>query len=211
MKHLFLTSEVQYVARAIGSKVDSVKKANAVYIVTAIRDKVHSNLDWHHKCKANMESAGFRFTMYDLTDKSQNQIISELAKYDTMYVEGGNSFYLLQESQKSGFIPFVQRRVQEGMIYIGTSAGSVIAGPDIEPFRQDDRAALAPDLKGTQGYNLVNFIICPHWGQEKRRDLFNTYRLNHMYNEDHPFVVLNDHQYVEVVDDSFSIHTANQL
>ncbi len=209
MKHLFLTSEVQYVAHDIGPRIDATKKANAVYIDTAIRDKEHSNLDWHYNCKANMEKAGFHFTMYDLTNKTKDQIESDLAKFDVMYVEGGNSFYLLQESQKSGFIPFVQKRVEEGMIYLGTSAGSVIAGPDIEPFRQDSRAALAPDLHGTQGYNLVNFIICPHWGQPKRRDLFNSYRLNHMYNEDHPYVILNDHQYVEVMGDTFQIHTVS--
>lgn len=201
MKHLFLTSEVQYVAHNIGPKIDAAKKTNAVFIDTAIRDKVHSQLEWHHNCKANMEKAGFHFTMYDLTGKTNEQIKADLSKFDLMYVEGGNSYYLLQESQKSEFIPFVRRRVEEGMIYIGTSAGTVIAGPDIEPVRQDDRAALAPQLQGTKGYGLVNFVVMPHWGQPKRRELFNTYRLNHIYQEDYPYILINDHQYVEVIDD----------
>lgn len=209
MKHLFLTSEVQYVADSIGDKIEASKKADAVYIDTAIHDKVHTNLEWHHNCKANMEKAGFHFTMYDITGKTNIDIEHDLSKFDVMYVEGGNSFYLLQESQKSGFIPFVLRRVQEGMIYIGTSAGTVIAGPDIEPVRQDDRAALAPHLQDTKGYGLVNFVVMPHWGQPKRRELFNTYRLNHIYQEDYPYLFLNDHQYVEVVDDSFQIHTVS--
>lgn len=205
MKRLFLTSEVQYVAHDIGPKIDIYKKSRAVYIDTAIRDKEHTNLEWHYNCKTNMENEGFQFTMYDLTDKTREQIESDLSSFEIMYVEGGNSYYLLQESQKSGFMDFVRRRVEEGVIYIGTSAGSVVAGPDIEPVRQDSRAILAPNLIGTKGYGLVDFVVMPHWGQPKRRELFNNYRLEHIYQEDYPYILINDHQYVEVTDNWYKI------
>lgn len=205
MKRLFLTSEVQYVAHDIGPKIDVKLKANSVFIDTAIRDKEHSHLEWHHNCKAKMEEVGFHFIVYDITGKTNEQIVADLSRFDVMYIEGGNSYYLLQESQKNGFGEFVKNRVDDGMIYVGTSAGTVIAGPDIEPVRQDSRAALAPDLHGTSGYGLVDFVVMPHWGQPKRRDLFNEYRLNHMYQGDYPYILINDHQYVEVTDDWYKI------
>lgn len=210
MKHLFLTSEIQHVANDIGFKIDDKLKANAVFINTAIRDKVHTQLEWHHNCKANMEVAGFRFDEYDITNKTHDQIIADLSKYDCMYVEGGNSYYLLQESQKSGFDKFVKERVEEGMIYLSTSAGTVIAGPDIEPVRQDSRAALAPDLKGTKGWGLTNFVVMPHWGQEKRRELYSSYRMKHIYQEDYPYILISDNQYVEVQDDWYKIVDVNK-
>lgn len=200
MKHLFLTSQVQYVAHDIGPKIDSKLKANAVFIITAIKDKEHADLDWHYKNKSNMESVGFKFTVYDIGGKTREEIINDLSGFDVMYIEGGNSYYLLQESQKNNFVEFVNKRVDEGMIYVSTSAGTVIAGPDIEPVRQDSRAALAPNLKGTKGYGLVDFVVMPHWGQAKRRELYSSYRMEHIYNEDYPYVLINDHQYVEVTD-----------
>ncbi|MEI8232219.1 MAG: Type 1 glutamine amidotransferase-like domain-containing protein [bacterium] len=205
MKKLFLTSEVQFVASDIGKKIDSKSKANAVYIIIAIKDKEHKDLEWHYINKSNMESVGFKFTLYDISGKNYQEIVRDLSSFDVMYIEGGNSYYLLQESQKNNFINFVNQRVIEGMIYISTSAGTVIAGPDIEPVRQNSRAILAPDLKGTKGYNLVDFVVMPHWGQEKRRELYNGYRVEHIYNEEYPYVLISDNQYVEVEGDWIKI------
>ncbi|MFH1244755.1 MAG: Type 1 glutamine amidotransferase-like domain-containing protein [bacterium] len=211
MKKLFLTSQVQYVAHDISPKINSRVKTNAVFINTPLKDKEHSHLEWHHLNKASMEEEGFKFVDYDITGKTHDQIISDLNHFDLMYIEGGNSYYLLQESQKNGFGDFVKKRVEGGMVYVGTSAGTVIAGPDIEPVRQDDRAALAPDLRGTKGFGLVNFVVIPHWGQPDRGELFDSYRLNHIYQEDYPYLLINDHQYVEVQDDWFSIEVSKQV
>lgn len=205
MKRLFLSSEIHFVASSIGIKLEAKVKANSVFVITAIRDKVHTQLEWHYENKVKLEQAGFHFDVYDITGKTHDQIVADLSGYSAMYIEGGNSYYLLQESQKSNFGEFVKKRVEEGMIYISTSAGTVIAGPDIEPVRQDSRAILAPDLKGTKAYGLVDFVVMPHWGQEKRRDLFNGYRINHIYHEDYPYILLTDNQYVEVTDDWYKI------
>ena len=205
MKRLFLTSQVQFVAHDIGPKIENKFKQNAVFINTPLKDKEHSHLEWHYENKAKMEEVGFNFVEYDITGKTSDQIVVDLSIFDVIYIEGGNSYYLLQESQKNNFDAYIKKRVEKGMIYLSTSAGTVIAGPDIEPVRQDSRAILAPDLTGTKAYVVVDFVIMPHWGQEKRRDLFNGYRINHIYNESYPYVLLTDNQYVEVTDDWYKI------
>ena len=45
----------------------------------------------------------------------------------------------------------------------------------------------------------------PHWGQVERRELYSGYRMEHIYNEDYPYVLINDNQYVEVRDDWYKI------
>lgn len=202
---LFLTSQSQYVAHSIGQKLrDEVDKA-AVFITTTIQDKPHTDLRWHMDNRTKLTSAGFHFDDYDIAGKTNSQIKKDLSNYEIMYVEGGNSYYLLQESQKNNFGEYVKQRVETGMIYIGCSAGSVIMGPDIEPVRRDETTPLAPDLKGTKAFGLVNFVIMPHWGGEEYRHLYNDYRIKHIYHEDYPYILINDHQYVEVVDDKFHI------
>lgn len=205
MRHLFLTSQVQYVANSIQKKVDVGKLTHSVFIDTCIQDTAHSNLEWHHKNKSRLEEVGFKFDVYNIAGKTESEINSDLSKYEVMYVEGGNSYYLLQESQKNNFGSFVRKRIEEGMIYIGTSAGSVITGPDIEPVRREETTPLAPELKGTKAFRIVPFVILPHWGNSTLKKLYGEYRFNHVYNEDFPYILLTDQQYVEVVGDFYRI------
>ena len=210
MKHLFLTSQVQYVAHRIGQELGELVKLPAVYITTTIHDKPHSNLQWHFKNKSSLEACGMTFDEYDITGKTKSEIKSDLAKYKIMYIEGGNSYYLLQESQKNNFGEYLKKRVESDMIFIGTSAGSVIMGPDLEPVRREETTPLAPELKGTKAYGIVNFVVMPHWGGEEYRHLYNDYRIDHIYNEDYPYILISDHQYIEVKDDWCKIVSVTQ-
>jgi len=54
-------------------------------------------------------------------------------------------FYLLHHVRRSGLDQVLARRLDEGLLYIGASAGAVIMGPDIEPTSQMDVPAEAPD------------------------------------------------------------------
>ena len=205
MKRLFLTSQSQYVAHSIGNKLGEEVSKPAVFITTTIHDKPHSNLDWHYTNRAKLIEAGFHFDDYNIAGKSKSQIKNELAKYEIMYVEGGNSYYLLQESQKNNFGEYIKQRVASGMIYIGCSAGSVIAGPDIEPVRRAETTPLAPDLQGTKAFGIVNFVVMPHWGGEEYRNLYTEYRMEHIYNQEYPYILMSDNQYIEVVDEMIRI------
>ncbi len=205
MKKLFLTSQVEFVAHSIGEKLGIEVKKSAVFITTTIHDKPHTDLEWHYRNKRSMEDIGMVFDEYNIAGKSEKQINADLSKYEIMYVEGGNSYYLLQESQKNNFGSYVKERVEDGMIYIGTSAGSVIMGPDIEPVRREETTPLAPDLQGTEAFNIVNFVVMPHWGGDEYRHLYNDYRIKHIYNEEHPYILINDSQYIEVVGDKYQI------
>lgn len=210
MKRLFLTSQVQYVAHSIAKKLGDETKKPGVFITTPIHDTKHIDLTWHEVNRSKLISSGFQLDDYDIAGKTASQIQVDLAKYEIMYVEGGNSYYLLQESQKNHFGEYVKNRVQDGLIYISTSAGTVIAGPDIEPVRRDETTALAPDLHNTIGYRLVDFVVMPHWGQEKRRGFYLESRIKNIYQEDHPYILLTNNQYVEVQDDWYKIIDVSQ-
>jgi len=51
-----------------------------------------------------------------------------------MYMCGGNTTYLLQQMQETGAFDLIVERVHGGKPYIGTSAGSIIAGPKIPVY-----------------------------------------------------------------------------
>ena len=43
----------------------------------------------------------------------------------------------------------------------------MLACPDIEPVARLDDPSKAPNLKSTQGLNLVDFVVVPHYKNEK--------------------------------------------
>lgn len=109
--------------------------------------------------QAEIDNAGYPIPD---TNKSPKKLFQELSKADIIFVAGGNTFYLLEQAQKMGFLEMVKNLVKQDVIYIGSSAGSVIAGPDIEPIAMFDDPNEA-NLKSTKGLNYVDFVILPHF------------------------------------------------
>ena len=89
---------------------------------------------------------------------------------DVIYVQGGNTFYLLKHVRESGFDVVVKDLIEKGVIYIGVSAGSYIACPTIEMTAwksSDDDYYGVTDLTAM---NLVPFLVCVHYNREKYRE-----------------------------------------
>jgi dipeptidase E len=86
-------------------------------------------------------------------------------KYDAVFVCGGNTFDYLDRMRKTGLDKFIYDFIKKkDSVYIGVSAGSIIAGPDIRIAGwgegADDNKINLQDLRGL---GLINFIIYPHY------------------------------------------------
>lgn len=203
MKKLFLASQFYVSGHHIGTRIPEDFKQNTVFITTSIKYRVfkESELDWHYKNRATLQEGGFNCEDYDITDKSNVDIKRDLEKYKVIYVEGGNTAHLLKQAQKNEFGKYILDRVNKGMIYISESAGSVIAGPDIYANSRPGKSPTDYGLTDTKGFGLVNFEIMPHWGKEAKKPDYMTYKIPQSYNEDFPYILLLNNQYVEVTDD----------
>lgn len=205
MKQLFLTSTVDVVAFDIAKKIDVKNNNKLVFITTPADPKGGPHTDWMDDDRKALINVGFDVTDYTIVGKTKEQLEHDLKEYACIYVSGGDTAYMLKQSQKSGFIQVIQDLVNnQGKIYIGTSAGSIIAGskcPDYLLSKQD-----MLDLENKDGYGLVNFTILPHWGSESFRKKYLDTRLSIAYKEDQvPLLLLTDTQYVHVINDTFKI------
>jgi dipeptidase E len=82
-----------------------------------------------------------------------------VAEADAIFIGGGNTFRLLKALQDLGFIEQIRRRIRQGAPYIGSSAGSNVAGPTIKTTK--DMPIVQP--RSFDSLGLVPFQISPHF------------------------------------------------
>src|SRR6516225_9803321 len=78
---------------------------------------------------------------------------------EAVFVGGGNTFRLLKSLYASGVMPVLSARVAQGLPYIGSSAGSIVACPSLKTTK-DMPVVEPPSFKAL---GLVEFQISPHY------------------------------------------------
>lgn len=200
MKTLYLTSSIADSGWHIAKKI---KPKKAAFIYTA--GEVEKNDGWLDKDRNGFNKHGIKTFNYTITGKTVKDLERDLGDCDLIHVNGGNTFYLLLQAKKSGFDKFIKRQVEKGVIYTGSSAGSMIAGPDIKITWRPENQPYAEKLTDTRGFNLVDFTIFPHWSNSRFKKIFFNYRLKNSYKKGSKIILLNDDQYVEVKNGNYKI------
>ena len=119
-----------------------------------------------HLTQKAFEDFGYEVENFDVSIFSEEIAKEKLSEAKIIFISGGNTFYLLQELKRKNLIPYLKERIENGLLYIGESAGSVIAAPDIEYASIVDDKTLATELDDYTGLNLVDFYIVPHFEEE---------------------------------------------
>jgi len=84
---------------------------------------------------------------------------SAVKKAKAIFVGGGNTFRLLNELYKNGLVSVVRDKVNNGLYYIGISAGTNVACPTIKTT--NDMPIIHPP--SLNALDLVSFQINPHY------------------------------------------------
>jgi dipeptidase E len=85
--------------------------------------------------------------------------LATLGRADAIFVGGGNTYALLKRLREGRLLDPIRARVEAGMPYVGSSAGSNIAGPRI--LTTNDWNVVA--LGAFDGLGVVPFNINPHY------------------------------------------------
>lgn len=82
-----------------------------------------------------------------------------ISEAEAIFVGGGNTFRLLNSLYELDLLDQIRERVETGMLYIGSSAGSVIAAPTIRTT--NDMPIVEPSSFNSLG--LISFQINAHY------------------------------------------------
>lgn len=89
-----------------------------------------------------------------------------LNRIDAILVGGGNTYVLLERLYQSGLLDVLREKVLNGLPYIGASAGSNVAGPNI--LTTNDWNVVG--LTRFESLDLVPFNINPHYVERAASD-----------------------------------------
>lgn len=164
MKTLFLTSYFAGVENLFRNFIQEQTLAKQVLFIPTAGNVEHY-VDYIDEAKHLFQSLGFSIDILDIVNSSEEVIKEKIKQTPYLYISGGNTFYLLQELKRKHLLPSIKSQIDEGMIYIGESAGAMITTLDIEYAQIMDDKNLANDLNDYSALNLIDFAIVPHYGE----------------------------------------------
>ncbi len=203
MKQLFLTSASDYVTEDIVKKLPSELLGTNVAFINTAAEIEEGDLWWVRAEKDGLIKVGFNVDEFSITGMSKDEIENRLKDKQIIYFCGGNTFYLLDQVIKTGCDQIIKDKIENGVIYIGSSAGSMIVGTRIDLVSTIDDSSKAPDLKST-GLGIVDLSILPHWGSSEFKEGYLS-GVGAMYTEGVKIVPLTNQQYLWVKDDTFEL------
>lgn len=122
-----------------------------VFVPFALKDRE----GYGARVAERLAGAGIRVSNLTADEAGQRM----LREAEAVFIGGGNTFRLLKTLQDSGQLPILRERARTGMPYIGSSAGTNLAGPTIRTT--NDMPIVQP--ASFDAFGLVPFQINPHY------------------------------------------------
>src|SRR4030042_3652089 len=139
------------------------EKTKLCFITTASYGEHPKGNPWYvKKDRQQLLDLGFKVIEFDLRKENNKSLKDKLKNFDGIFVEGGNSFYLLKYIRESGFDKALKPFLNKGCIYLGVSAGSMITGLNIDSANWEHADRNKVNLKDLTGLKLAPFVIAPH-------------------------------------------------
>ena len=156
-----------------------------------------SHLEYTEKAK-NV----FKILNLEIIDYTNEDLRESLEKCDGIFVGGGNTFLLLNKLYQYSLIGILKNKINSGIPYLGTSAGSNICGMTIGTT--NDMPIV--HVKSLEALGIIDFNINPHYldpidGFEHMGESRET-RINEFHKFNDQFVIgLREGSYLQVEGD----------
>jgi dipeptidase E len=136
------------------------------HITTAYKVSRNS-IDFFKKVSETIKENGYHMEDFDIEGKTKEEIKDFFKDKNVIHIEGGNTFYLLKIIKETGFADILQELLNEGRVYIGTSAGSYIMCPTIEVSDWNPDGKDRFGVTDFTALNYVPFVLKVHYKNDQ--------------------------------------------
>lgn len=193
---LILASDLSFLLK-YGYDLTSISKDQMKigYITTASKG---DRGDFSRKLKYAIKENGYDFDEIDIEGKTKEEIKNFFKDKNIIHMEGGNCFYLIKVIRETGFTEILKELLEEGKIYIGTSAGAYIMCPTIEVADWDETGKPRYNVIDFTALNYVPFVLKVHYKDEQKSKV-----IEKMKTLKYPIRILKDGQGILVEDGKY--------
>ena len=200
-KMLLASTSIIYGQRYLEYLHDEIKNlfsgCKKILFVPYARPSGISHLEYTEKAK-NV----FKILNLEIIDYTNEDLRESLEKCDGIFAGGGNTFLLLNKLYQYSLIDILKNKINSGIPYLGTSAGSNICGMTIGTT--NDMPIV--HVKNLEALGIIDFNINPHYldpidGFEHMGESRET-RINEFHKFNDQFVIgLREGSYLQVEGD----------
>lgn len=149
---------------------------------------------WHELNRRAFDGLG-RLVEINAELMAQRQIENVIRDAALVYIPGGNTFLLNHRLHASGVMPYLKKKVQNGLPVIGFSAGMIVCGPNILTSR-DMNTVETTSFRGlhVSPFNFVAHYPKDAYGQSVLDDWLGDYHFFH----DNPVIMVCDDGYIKM-------------
>jgi dipeptidase E len=163
--HKLLISYIHPTKKTLAKSLHPTDRLLYIPIAMPLKERSYVQCyDWLHD---TFKMLGFE--NIDMWTDLSNRKLSDLKRYEAVYIGGGNTYYLLSEMKRNRFDRLLLQYAKEGGIIFGGSAGAIILGKDIETSHDKNEAK----LKDLSGIDIIqgNSIWC-HYQYSEDKAIF---------------------------------------
>ncbi|MDP2685079.1 MAG: Type 1 glutamine amidotransferase-like domain-containing protein [bacterium] len=165
IRKLLLSSSGSFITDGIYDVFDKPRnQIKWAYITTAGKSVLDDS--YLKKHRQRMNELGWDFEEIDIEGKNKKELTKLLNGKEAVFVEGGNTFYLIKQIRLSGFDKVMRNLLDQGVVYVGSSAGSYVTCPTMEMATWKENENDKFDHCGVTdftGMNFVPFLIVAHY------------------------------------------------
>ena len=153
---------------------------------------------WVARVRAEVAGMGLTLRDLDLERARPGEAAEALADVDAIVVSGGDPFHVLRCARASGFGLAARRALEAGAVYVGQSAGAIVAAPDLRPIVLTSPFAPRPG-ESLDGLALAAVLVLPHDDRPGRAE--RNRRAQEAHGAEVRMVALADDRALEIVDE----------
>ena len=165
---LILASDLSFLLK-YGYDLTGIPKSEMKigHITTAYKVSRNS-LDFFKKVSETIKENGYDMEDFDIEGKTKDEIKAFFKNKNVVHIEGGNTFYLLKTIRETGFADILKELLNEGRVYIGTSAGSYVMCPTIEVSDWNPDGKDRFGVTDFTALSYVPFVLKVHYTDEMK-------------------------------------------
>lgn len=173
MKRLLLTSEgitSKKIEREVIKLMPNPIETAKVLIINSMQ--TNEDTFYFNEVKKELTKLGVLEKNLMHIDVAKNIKTENFKNFNAIYFCGGNTYYLLDRIKKIGLDELIKDFVNCGGFYLGVSAGSIIAGKNIEIAgwgKEGDKNEIR--LKDLRGLGFTNIAIFPHYKDTLKQEV----------------------------------------